>query len=157
VTSTLAAQEASSQLIRKRYDVGLASELDLNRVQSQVETARVDIARYAQLTAQDENALHLLAGSPLPPALLPSELGSVTPPPEIAPGLSSELLLQRPDVLAAEHGLKAANANIGAARAALFPRISLTTAIGTASADLSGLFKSADNDTDFRCPHLVGL
>jgi multidrug efflux system outer membrane protein len=149
VASTLETQEASYQLIRKRYDVGLASELDLNRAQSQVDTARGDVARYTQLAAQDENALNLLVGSPMPPALLPPELGSISSPKEISPGLSSELLLQRPDVLAAEHGLKAANANIGAARAAFFPRISLTTAIGTASADLSGLFKSGQGTWSF--------
>ncbi len=142
VASTLEAQEASYKLIQKRCDVGLASELDLRRAQSQVDTARGDVARYTQLAAQDENVLNLLVGSPLPAALLPAELGSVSPPKEISPGLSSELLLRRPDVLAAEHQLKAANANIGAARAAFFPDISLTTAIGTASADLSGLFKS---------------
>jgi multidrug efflux system outer membrane protein len=128
-------------LIRKRQDVGLASELDLRRAQSQVDTARVDVARYTQLVAQDENALNLLVGSPMPQELLPADLVSVSPPKEVSPGLSSEVLLRRPDVLAAEHQLKAANANIGAARAAFFPRISLTTAIGTASADLSGLFK----------------
>ena len=149
VTSTLETQEAAYNLIRKRYDVGLASELDLNRAQSQVDTARGDVARYTQLVAQDENALNLLVGSPVPPALLPPDLGSVSPPKEISPGLSSELLLQRPDVLAAEHRLKAANANIGAARAAFFPRISLTTAIGTASADLSGLFKSGQGTWSF--------
>jgi len=142
VASTLEAQEVSYKLIRKRYDVGLSSELDLLRAQSQVDTARGDVARYTQLTAQDENALNLLVGSPMPQELLPAELGSVNPPKEISPGLSSELLLRRPDVSAAEHQLKAANANIGAARAAFFPRISLTTAIGTASADLSGLFKA---------------
>ena len=165
-TSTLETQEASYKLIRKRHDVGLASELDLRRAQSQVDTARGDVARYTQLAAQDENALNLLVGSPLPQALLPSDLSSVNPPKEISPGLSSEVLLHRPDVLAAEHRLKAANANIGAARAAFFPRISLTTAIGTASADLSGLFKSGSGTwsfapqiaiADFRCPHLVGL
>jgi multidrug efflux system outer membrane protein len=149
VTATLAAQEASYKLVRKRYDLGLASEIDLNRAQSQVETARGDIARYTQLAAQDENALSLLVGSPVPQALMPTELGSVSPPKEISPGLSSELLLQRPDVLAAEHGLKAANANIGAARASFFPRISLTTSIGTASADLSGLFKSGQGTWSF--------
>ena len=149
VTSTLAAQEASYKLVRRRYDVGLASEIDLNRAQSQVETARGDIARYTQLAAQDENALSLLVGAPVPQALMPPELGSVSPPKEISPGLSSELLLQRPDVLAAEHGLKAANANIGAARAAFFPRISLTTSIGTASADLSGLFNSGQSTWSF--------
>ncbi len=142
VASTLKTQEASYQLIRKSYDVGLASKLDLGRAQSQVDAAKGDVARYTQQAAQDENALNLLVGSPLPPALLPAELGSVSPPKEISPGLSSERLLRRPDVLAAEHRLKAANANIGAARAAFFPRISLTTAVGTASADLSGLFQS---------------
>jgi multidrug efflux system outer membrane protein len=141
VAFTLETQEASYKLIRKRYDVGLASELDLRRAQSQVDTARVDVARYTQLTAQDENALNLLVSAPMPSALLPAELDSVSPPKDISPGLSSEQLLRRPDILAAEHQLKAANANIGAARAAFFPRISLTTAIGTASADLSGLFK----------------
>jgi len=138
--STLDAQEASYKLIRKQYDVGLVSKLDLSQAQSQVDIARRDIARYKQLAAQDENILNLLAGSPLPPALLPSDLAGVSPPQEVSPGLSSEVLLRRPDVVAAEHRLKAANANIGAARAAFFPRISLTTAIGTASADLSGLF-----------------
>jgi multidrug efflux system outer membrane protein len=119
-----------------------------------VDTARGDVARYTQLAAQDENVLNLLVGSPMLPALLPSDLGGVSPPQEISPGLSSELLLRRPDVLAAEHGLKAANANIGAARAAFFPRISLTTAIGTASADLSGLFKSGQGTWSF-APQIV--
>jgi len=152
--STLESQQTTYKLIQKRYDVGLASELDLRRVQSQVEVARGDAARYTQLAAQDENALNLLVGSPMPPTLLPSDLGSVNPPKEISPGLSSELLLHRPDVLAAEHRLKGANANIGAARAAFFPRISLTTAIGTASAELSGLFK-AGSDTWSFAPQIV--
>jgi multidrug efflux system outer membrane protein len=154
VAFTLETQEASYKLIRKRYDVGLASELDLRRAQSQVDTARGEVARYTQLTAQDENALNLLVGSPILSALLPAELGSVSPPKEISPGLSSELLLRRPDVLAAEHQLKAANANIGAARAAFFPKISLTTAIGTASAELSGLFKSGQGTWSF-APQII--
>ena len=141
-TATLEAQESTYKLIRKQYDLGIVSELDLRRSQSQVDAASVEAARWTQVAAQDENALNLLAGSPLPPALLPADLGGVTPPTEVSAGLSSEILLQRPDVLATEHRLKAANANISAARAAFFPRISLTTAIGTASADLSGLFKS---------------
>jgi multidrug efflux system outer membrane protein len=119
-----------------------------------VDTARGDVARYTQLTAQDENALNLLVGSPLPQEILPSELGSVSPPKDISYGLSSELLLRRPDVLAAEHQLKAANANIGAARAAFFPNISLTTSIGTASAALSGLFK-AGQDTWLFAPQII--
>ena len=145
VSSTLETQETFYQLIQKRYKVGLVSELDLRRAQSQVETARGDVARYRQLVALDENALNLLAGSPVPFDLLPTDLDSVSPPKEISPGVSSEVLLSRPDILAAEHQLKAAYANIGAARAALFPRISLTAVAGTASSDLSGLFKSGSD------------
>ena len=152
--STLETQQAAYHLIRRRQDVGLASELDLRRAQSQVDIARVDAARYTQVVAQDENALNLLVGSPAPVELLPTELGSVIPPREISPSTPSEVLLRRPDILAAEHRLKAANANIGAARAAFFPRISLTTAIGTASAELSGLFK-AGSDTWSFAPQIV--
>ena len=154
VSSTLEKQEVSYNLIRKRLDVGLASELDLRQAQSQVDIARGDVARYMQLAAQDENALNLLVGSPIPASLLPSDLGGVSSLREISPGLSSELLLRRPDVLEAEHQLKGANANIDAARAAFFPRISLTTAIGTASADLSGLFKSGQGTWSF-APQIV--
>jgi multidrug efflux system outer membrane protein len=153
-SSTLASQEAAYRLIRKRQDVGLASELDLRRAQSQMDAARGDVARYTQLVAQDENALNLLIGSPLPGELLPTGLGAVIPPKEISPGASSDLLLQRPDVLMAEHRLRAANANIGAARAAFFPRIALTTVIGTASAELSGLFKSGSDVWSF-APQIV--
>jgi outer membrane protein, multidrug efflux system len=149
MASTLETQEASYKLIQKRYEAGITSELDLKRAESQVDTARRDVALYTQLAAQDENALNLLAGSPLTSALLPADLSSVSPPKDIFPGLSSELLLRRPDILAAEHRLKAANANIGAARAAFFPSISLTTAIGTASADLSGLFKAGQGTWSF--------
>jgi multidrug efflux system outer membrane protein len=152
--STLESQQTTYKLIKKRFDVGLASELDLRRVQSQVEVARGDAVRYTQLAAQDENALNLLVGSPMPGELLPTELGSIIPPKEISPGASSGLLLQRPDVLAVEHRLKAANAIIGAARAAFFPRIALTTAIGTASAELSGLFKSGSDVWGF-APQIV--
>jgi outer membrane protein, multidrug efflux system len=147
--STLETQEASYKLILKRQQVGLASELDLLRAQSQVETARGNVALHKQLAAQSENALNLLVGSPVGRDILPSDLGTVRPPREVASGLSSEVLLQRPDVLAAEHQLKAANANIGAARAAFLPRISLTTTIGTASSDLSGLFKSGQDTWAF--------
>ena len=147
--STLEAQQASYDLIQKRYEVGISSELDLRQVQTQVETARRNVAVYTQLTAQDQNALNLVAGTPLPPELLPADLTGIRPPREISPGLSSDALLVRPDVLAAEHRLKAAHANIGAARAALFPRIALTTAIGTASADLSGLFNSGQDTWSF--------
>jgi outer membrane protein, multidrug efflux system len=149
VSKTLGAQEAAYELIRKRYDVGMISELDLRRAQSQVDIARGDVARYTQQVAQDENALNFLIGSPLQQELMPADLGSVSPTREVSVGLSSELLLRRPDVLAAEHQLKAANANIGAARAAFFPSIALTTSFGTASADLSGLFKSGQGTWGF--------
>ena len=142
VKSTFEARETTFKLIRKRYDVGLASQLDVQQAQSLVDTARVDVARYTQLAAQDINALNLLTGSPVPESLLPALLDAVNPPKDVPAGLSSEVLLQRPDVKAAELRLKAANAYIGAARAAFFPRISLTSSIGMASADLTRLFKA---------------
>lgn len=140
--STLETQQASYDLIRRRYEIGIATELDLCQAQSRVDASRVDIALLTRQVAQDENALNLLAGSPIPGALLPTDLGTINPPQEISPGVSSEVLLRRPDILQAENLLKATNANIGAARAAFFPRISLTAAIGTASSELSGLFNS---------------
>ncbi|MFA5112442.1 MAG: efflux transporter outer membrane subunit [Desulfobaccales bacterium] len=140
--STLESQQAGFNLIRRRFEVGLAPELDLRQAQTRVDAARVDVARYTELAAKDENALNLLAGTPVPADLLPEELSVVKPLRDVSPGTSSEVLLSRPDILQAENLLKAANANIGAARAAFFPRIALTSAIGTASGDLSGLFKS---------------
>ncbi|MCJ7593978.1 MAG: TolC family protein, partial [Desulfobacterales bacterium] len=111
---------------------------------------------FMQLAAQDENALNLLVGfpSPMPNEILPEDLAGVKPPNEISPGMSSEVLLRRPDILAGEHRLRAANANIGAARAALFPRIALTTAFGTASSELSGLFKAGSGTWSF-APQIV--
>jgi multidrug efflux system outer membrane protein len=140
--NTLAAQRGTYNMVKRRHDLGLAADLDVQRAQTQVDGARRDIASFKQLIAQDENALNLLVGSPAPDNLLPTELGGIVPPKEISAGLSSEVLLRRPDVLQAEDLLKAANAEIGAARAAFFPQISLTAAIGTSSTDLSGLFKS---------------
>jgi len=140
--STLANQREVHHLIKRRFDTGLSSELDVRQAQTQVDAARLDVALYKQLTAQDKNALDLLVGSSVPVDLLPEALSSVTPLPDVSPGITSEMLLFRPDILQAENLLKAANANIGAARAAFFPRIALTTSIGTASSDLSGLFDS---------------
>jgi multidrug efflux system outer membrane protein len=152
--NTYDAQKSSYDLIKRRYDLGLAPELDLYRAQTQVDTARGDVARFKQLVALDENALNLLLGSPAPSELLPAELGQVIPPKEISAGVSSEALLRRPDVLQAEDLLKAANADIGAARAAFFPQISLTAAIGTASSDLAGLFKSGSGAWSY-APQIV--
>ncbi|MFZ2225434.1 MAG: efflux transporter outer membrane subunit [Candidatus Deferrimicrobium sp.] len=147
--STQDTQQAAYNLIRKRYDVGLSTELDLRQAQTRVDAARVDAALYSRLVAQDENALDLLVGSKVPAELLPDNLTLVSPAREISPGISSEVLLLRPDILQAENLLKAANANIGAARATLFPRISLTAAFGTASGELSGLFKSGSRAWSF--------
>jgi multidrug efflux system outer membrane protein len=147
--STLGTQQDAYDLIRKRYEKGIATALDLRQAETQVDSARLEIARYTQLTALDENALNLLVGLPVAGDLLPEALNSVAPPKEISPGTSSEVLLRRPDILQAEHLLKASNANIGAARAAFFPRISLTTAIGTASDQLSGLFKAGNGAWNF--------
>jgi len=154
--STLRTQEAAYHLIRRRYEVGLASELDLRRAQTLVDTARRDIALFTQRVAQDENGLNLLVGSssPMPSQTLPEDLASVEPPKGISPGMPSEVLLRRPDILAGEHRLKAANANIGAARAAFFPRIALTTGLGTASRELSGLFKSGSGTWNF-APQII--
>jgi multidrug efflux system outer membrane protein len=147
--STLENQQAAYHLIQRRQEMGLASELDLRQAQTRVDAARVDIARFTGLAAQDENALNLLAGAPVPARLLPDALGVIPPLPDVSPGMSSDVLLQRPDILLAEDQLKAANANIGAARATFFPRISLTSAIGTASTELSGLFKSGSQTWTF--------
>lgn len=107
------------------------------------------MARYTQIVAQDKNTIDLLAGEPVKEELLPEGL-NIKPPKDISVGLSSEILLNRPDIVAAEHTLKAYNAQIKAARAAFFPRISLTTLIGTASPELSGLFEGGSKTWTFQ-------
>jgi multidrug efflux system outer membrane protein len=152
--STLEAQQVSYELILRSRDFGMASDLDLRQAESQVEAARVDIARYTGLVALDENALTLLVGSPVPAPLLPGELGSDQMLKDISAELPSEVLLNRPDILAAEHQLKSAYANIGAARAAFFPRITLTAGGGTMSPDLSSLFQSGTGTWTF-APQII--
>lgn len=146
---TLTNQEAFYQLIKSRFEAGISSALDLYQAQTSVDIARVDIARYTSLVAQDENALALIIGSPVPDDLMPTTLTQVTALKKLTAGLPSEVLLHRPDIMQAEHLLKAANANIGAARAAFFPRITLTTNTGTYSDELSGLFKSGTTGWSF--------
>ncbi len=152
--TTLKAQEDSYKLIKRRYDTGLVTELDLYRAQTQVDAARGDVASFKQQAAQDENALNLLAGATVPEEWLPTRLDDVTPPQDIQAGLVSEVLLRRPDVVQSENLLKAAYADIGAARASFFPRISLTAAYGTASSELSGLFKGGSGAWSF-APQIV--
>jgi len=137
---TLESQNSSYTLIRHRFEAGASSQLDLRQAQTRVDAARVDIALFTAQLARSENALNLLVGKPVPPELLPSRLESLTAVKDLTPGLPSDVLLRRPDILQAEHGLKGANANIGAARAAFFPRISLSSSFGTASAKLTDLF-----------------
>ncbi len=140
---TFDAQQATYELIQRIRDAGIASDLDVRQAQTQVEAARVDIATYSGQVALDSNALNLLVGAPVASGMLSDELGKIGALKEVAPGLPSDLLLRRPDILQAEHQLKAANANIGAARAAFFPRITLTAAGGITSSDLTNLFKPA--------------
>jgi multidrug efflux system outer membrane protein len=141
--ATLESQQTAYGLVKRRFDVGSVSELDLKQARIPVDTARADVARYTQLAAQDLNALSLLAGVPVSEELLPPNLGAAGVLKDVAAGVSSEVLLLRPDVIAAEHRLKGAYASIGAARAALFPRITLTGSVGTASGELSRLFEGA--------------
>ncbi len=146
---TLESQEASYRLIERRFKAGASTELDLSQARTRVEAARVDVALYTARVAQDENALNLLAGAQVPKELLADKLEAEAVLKDITVGLPSEELLRRPDVLAAEHQLKGANANIGAARAAFFPRILLTTAYGTVSPELSGLFRAGSDTWGF--------
>lgn len=147
--STLENRMATYELIRLRHDKGFATVLDLRQAQTQVDAARVDIARCTQLITLDENGMNLLTGLPVPQDLLPEALSNLTPPKAISVKISSDALLSRPDIVGAENLLKAAHANIGAARANLFPRITLTTAFGTASDELSGLFKAGRDTWNF--------
>ena len=152
--STLDAQLATLELVRQSSELGMASDLEVRQAESQVELARAAVARFTGLVAIDRNALDVLAGTTVPDDLLPGGLTAVTGIAGLAPGLPSEVLLGRPDILVAEHRLKAANANIGAARAAFFPSITLTAGAGTRSPDLSGLFKAGSGTWSF-VPQIV--
>jgi outer membrane protein, multidrug efflux system len=141
--NTFDVQQASLDLTQRRFQAGIANALDVAQAQTAVETARANLAQYTRQVQQDENALTLLVGAPLPaepprgPAFNEESFLA-----ELTAGLPSDLLERRPDIRAAEHQLLGANANIGAARAAFFPSILLTSNYGTASTQLSGLFQS---------------
>lgn len=141
--AALANREQALDLTRKRYEYGAVSALDVSQAETSVEQARTDASRFAGLAAQDLNALRLLVGAPIDTESIPDRFDvTVSGLRALPAGVPSEVLLRRPDVEQAEHALRAANANIGAARAAFFPSIQLTGAIGTASDQLSGLFGS---------------
>jgi multidrug efflux system outer membrane protein len=147
---TLAAVSASHDLTRRSYELGKASDLDFQSAEIQLQTARANVANYRQQLAAADTALVLLTGCPIPSGLpAPEALAASRLLSDLAPGLPSDLLQRRPDILAAEHVLKAANANIGAARAAFFPKITLTGSTGTASTELSGLFKAGTQSWNF--------
>jgi outer membrane protein, multidrug efflux system len=142
---TLRSRQTSYDLTRQARALGGASELTLAQAQTTVDSARVDVASYSSQLVQDRNALELLVGAPLAAALLPGEdinAGSASQLVELPAGLPSETLQRRPDVRAAEYQLRAAEADIGVARAALYPSITLTASAGTQSSSLSGLFES---------------
>lgn len=148
---TLATRQTSYDLQQERTQIGNSSQLDLRQAEGELEAARAELLDAQQQVELDRNTLELLAGTPLSDDLLPQSgmlaqlLGSQQTP----AGLPSQLLQNRPDILSAEHTLIGAYANIGAARAAFFPSISLTTSLGRASDDLSGLFKGSGTSWSF--------
>ncbi|NTU93933.1 MAG: efflux transporter outer membrane subunit [Chlorobiaceae bacterium] len=139
--STLDTRQAGYELIKQSFDLGARSLLDLSQAATLLETARADRAQYRRQVEQDKHALTLLVGQEIEPDLLePERLASIKVMETLPAGLPSTVLLERPDVRQAEYALKAENANIGAARAALFPTISLTGSAGYASDTLNNLF-----------------
>jgi multidrug efflux system outer membrane protein len=154
--NTLDSQRKSFDLVQRSHQLGAQSGLALAQAQSTVDAARADAAAFDSQVEQDRNALALLVGAMPPADLLPAAPTSDTAAPATAaqllvppPDLPSSVLHQRPDVRAAEHALRASNADIGAARAAFFPRIALTASAGTASSTLSGLFAGGSKAWSF--------
>jgi len=142
---TLRLREESLLLTQKRFDAGATDALTLRSTETLTEQARADVAELEAQVQQDQNALRLLVGAEVAGANLPSSLPENAILTDLPVGLPSEVLLKRPDVMAAEFNLKGANADIGTARAAFFPRISLTGAVGKASSELGDLFDGSDS------------
>ncbi|MDR0901927.1 MAG: efflux transporter outer membrane subunit, partial [Opitutaceae bacterium] len=150
VRQTLKLVEDSYNLVKRRYEAGTISELDLRTAETQIFAAQASLAEYTRQRALAENALMLLVGAPLPDGLpAPVPLGSQGLRADLPAGLPSDLLARRPDILQAEHALRSANASIGAARANFFPSITLTAFGGSASAELDGLFKTGSGMWSF--------
>lgn len=147
---TLAAVQSSYDLNKATFDAGASNELDLRQSEGQVETARIDVETFQRQLEQARNALQLLLGAPIPEGLPPAQpFSDDAMVADVPAGLPSDLIARRPDILQAEHALKAANANIGAARAAFFPSISLTGSVGVTSTQLSSLFKAGSGEWSF--------
>lgn len=147
--NTLNAREQSYQVVKRRFDAGLGSELDLSQAATALHTARVDAAQFQRQSEQSLTALEVLIGAPLDADSLQAKWNHEGMLGELPDTLSSDVLLQRPDILEAEHRLRAANADIGAARAAFFPRISLIGSYGNAGPDLDSLFDSGTRTWSF--------
>ncbi len=147
---TLEAVQASYVLNKATFDAGQSNELDLRQSEGQVETAQLNVQTYERQATEAQDALELLLGTSLPADLPPakpfSDTGMIA---DIPAGLPSDLVARRPDILQAEHSLKAANANIGVARAAFFPTISLTGSTGFSSPQLSSLFRTGSREWSF--------
>ena len=150
---TRASRQKTLELTQKQLSLGGTSRLTVAQAQATTESARGDVARYTALVAQSRNALDLLAGTTVPVSLLPPEDGavgrSVVALVEVPEGVSSEVLLRRPDIVSAEHALIGAHADIGAARAAFFPSITLTGSGGSASSSLNTLFDAGTRAWSF--------
>lgn len=147
---TLASQRKTLELTQAKHQFGVASAVDVSQIQTSVESARADVASYTTALEQARHALDLAVGSHVADALLPrtTSTGDVALA-RLPDALSSEVLLQRPDVMAAEHALKAANADIGAARAAFFPKVSLSASAGYGSDTLGNLFDAGTRTWSF--------
>jgi len=138
---TLENRQQLLTLVTRSFELGVASQLDVSQARTSVETARADVARLSSLVSQDANALALLVGGPVSADLLPGDdLTALDSVGDVEAGVPSELLQRRPDIVAAEHQLRGANANIGAARARYFPTVSLTGSGGIGSTALGSLF-----------------
>ncbi|GAB4063834.1 AdeC/AdeK/OprM family multidrug efflux complex outer membrane factor [Uliginosibacterium sediminicola] len=147
---TYRSRSESLKLTQRSFDLGASSAVALNQARSSSESARADIASYTTQVARDENALTLLVGTALPRSLQVRDLEqSVVTTRELPAGLPSQVLQARPDIMQAERSLRAAYANIGAARAAFFPSITLTASTGSASSSLDGLFKDGSGTWSF--------
>lgn len=144
-------RERTVELVERQFEVGVATQLDLSQAKGALHDARSRTAEFGRLVQQDENALRLLTGSTADLGLhaVPDDVASVVQLAQIPAALPSDVLLHRPDVQAAERQIRAANGNIGAARAAFFPRIVLTGTAGTASGDLSNLFTAGTGAWSF--------
>jgi multidrug efflux system outer membrane protein len=147
---TLKSQEASYALTQRLFSGGTTTELALRQAETTVDTARANLALYNRQLAQDRDSLQLLLGAPIPDGIdFSGGLDRPNTVAELEEGIPSDVLVRRPDILAAEHQLMAANAQIGAARAAFLPAISLTGSFGSESPELSGLFKSGSRAWTF--------